>query len=136
GGLRVRYSIGHRDEVVKSMVLKLGEGITGSAAAAQRPILVPDVHADTRYLNALDAVRAELAVPMLVRGRLVGVIDLQSTRLSAFSSQDRALLALLATRVGVAIDNARLYRRVERQNRTLRLLAQLSHEFGSILEVD
>jgi phosphoserine phosphatase RsbU/P len=87
-------------------------------------------------LNALDAVRAELAVPMLVRGRLVGVIDLQSTRLNAFSDQDSALLALIASRVGVTIDNARLYRRVEQQNRTLRLLAHLSQEFSSILDID
>lgn len=136
GGLTVRYSIGHRDEMVKNLVLPLGEGITGSAAASRQPLLVPDVRADPRYLNALDAVRAELAVPMLVRGKLVGVIDLQSTRLKAFSDQDRALLALIASRVGVAIDNARLYRRVEQQNRTLRLLAHLSQEFGSILEID
>jgi sigma-B regulation protein RsbU (phosphoserine phosphatase) len=136
GGLRVRYSIGHRDEVVKSLVLKLGEGITGSAAATQRPVLVSDVRTDPRYLNALDAVRAELAVPMLVRGKLVGVIDLESTRLNAFSDQDRALLALIASRVGVTIDNARLYRRVEGQNRTLRVLAHLSQEFSSILEID
>ncbi len=136
GGLRIRYSIGHRDEVAKNLVLALGEGITGWAAESRKPVLVPDVRADSRYLIALDAVRSELAVPMLVRGKLVGVIDLQSTRVNAFSSQDRALLALIATRVGVAIDNARLYRRVERQNRTLRLLAQLSHEFGSILELD
>ncbi len=136
GGLRVRYSIGHRDEVVKSLLLKLGEGITGFAAASQRPVLAPDVRTDPRYLNALDAVRAELAVPMLVRGKLVGVIDLESTRLNAFSDQDRALLALIASRVGVTIDNARLYRRVEGQNRTLRLLAHLSQEFSSILEID
>ena len=97
---------------------------------------MPDVRTDPRYLNALDAVRAELAVPMLVRGKLVGVIDLQSTRLNAFSDQDRALLALIASRVGVAIDNARLYRRVEQQNRTLRVLAHLSQEFSSILEID
>jgi sigma-B regulation protein RsbU (phosphoserine phosphatase) len=73
---------------------------------------------------------------MLVRGKLVGVIDLQSTRLSAFSEQDRALLTLIAARVGTAIDNARLYRRVERQNRTLRVLAHLSQEFSSILDLD
>lgn len=136
GGLRVRYSMGHRDEVVKNLTLPLGEGITGSAAALRQPLLVPDVRTDPRYLNALDAVRAELAVPMLVRGRLVGVIDLQSTRLNAFSDQDRALLALIASRVGVTIDNARLYRRVEQQNRTLRLLAHLSQEFSSILDID
>ncbi|MBV9303355.1 MAG: SpoIIE family protein phosphatase [Acidobacteriaceae bacterium] len=136
GGLSVRYSIGHRDEISKNVVLPLGEGITGTAAAIRQPILVPDVRADSRYLNALDAVRAELAVPMLVRGKLVGVIDLESTQVNAFSQQHRALLALIASRIGVAIDNARLYRRVERQNRTLRLLAHVSQEFSSILELD
>ncbi|MBV9443015.1 MAG: GAF domain-containing protein [Acidobacteriaceae bacterium] len=134
--LRMRYSIGHHDEVAKNLSIRLGEGITGAAAASRQPILVPDVRTDSRYLNALDAVRAELAVPMLVRGKLVGVIDLQSTRLNAFSEQDRALLVLIASRVGTSIDNARLYRRVERQNRTLRVLAHLSQEFSSILDID
>jgi sigma-B regulation protein RsbU (phosphoserine phosphatase) len=134
--LRMRYSIGHRDEVAKNLSIRLGEGITGAAAASRQPILVSDVRTDPRYLNALDAVRAELAVPMLVRGKLVGVIDLQSTRLKAFSEQDRALLVLIASRVGTSIDNARLYRRVERQNRTLRVLAHLSQEFSSILDID
>jgi phosphoserine phosphatase RsbU/P len=134
--LRMRYSIGHRDEVAKSLSIGLGEGITGAAAATRQPILVRDVRTDSRYLNALDAVRAELAAPMLIRGKLVGIIDLQATRVNAFSEQDRALLALIASRVGVAIDNARLYRRVERQNRTLRVLAHVSQEFSSILDLD
>jgi phosphoserine phosphatase RsbU/P len=134
--LRMRYSRGHRDEVAKNLSIGLGEGITGATASSRQPILVRDVRTDPRYLNALDAVRAELTVPMLVRGKLVGVIDLQSTRLNAFSEQDRALLALIANRVGTAIDNARLYRRVERQNRTLRVLAHVSQEFSSILEID
>ena len=134
--LRMRYSIGHRDEVAKSLAIGLGEGLTGHAAATRQPIMVNDVRTDPHYLNALDAVRAELSVPMLVRGKLVGVIDLQSTRLGAFTEQDTALLALLASRVGTAIDNARLYRRVERQNRMLRVLAHLSQEFSSILDID
>jgi phosphoserine phosphatase RsbU/P len=134
--LRMRYSIGHRDEVAKSLSIRLGEGVTGLAAATRQPVLVKDVRLEPRYLNALDAVRAELAAPMLMRGKLVGIIDLQATRVNAFSEQDRALLALIASRVGQAIDNARLYRRVERQNRTLRVLAHLSHEFSSILDID
>jgi phosphoserine phosphatase RsbU/P len=134
--LKMRYSRGHRDEVAKNLTIALNEGITGTTAASRQPILVRDVRTDSRYLNALDAVRAELTVPMLTRGRLVGVIDLQSTRLNAFSEQDRALLTLIASRVGTTIDNARLYRRVERQNRTLRVLAHLSQEFSSILEID
>ena len=135
-GLRMRHSIGHRDEVANHLVIGLGEGITGAAAASRSPVMVADVRQDPRYLNALDAVRAELAVPMLIRGKLVGIIDLQSTTVGAFSDQDRALLVLIASRVAVAIDNARLYRRVERQNRILRALAHLSQEFSSILDLD
>jgi sigma-B regulation protein RsbU (phosphoserine phosphatase) len=135
-GLRIRYSIGHREEVIKNLVVRLEEGITGAAAASRLPILVNDVRGDPRYLNAVDAVRSELAVPMVARGKLVGVIDVQSTRPSAYTEHDRALLRLIASRVAVSIDNARLYRRVERQNRTLKALANVSQEFSSILNLD
>jgi sigma-B regulation protein RsbU (phosphoserine phosphatase) len=135
-GLSIRYAIGHREEVVRSLVIPLGEGITGIAGATRQPILSSDVRNDPRYLTALDAVQSELAVPMLARGKLVGVIDLQSTRLGAYREQDRALLQLIASRVAVSIDNARLYRRVDRQNRTLKTLSHLSQEFSSILDLD
>ncbi|MBI1898173.1 MAG: GAF domain-containing protein [Acidobacteria bacterium] len=135
-GLRIRYARGHRDEIVRSLLIPLGEGITGAAAALREPILVGDVLSDPRYLPGLDAVRSELAVPMTARGKLVGVIDIQSTRLNAFSPQDSSLLRLLASRVAASIDNARLYKRVERQNRTSRLLLHLSQEFSSTLHLD
>lgn len=134
--LRIRYSIGHREEIVKKLVVPLGEGITGAAASQREPVVVGDVRNDPRYLNALDAVRSELAVPMMARGRLVGVIDLQSTRLNTYGHYERAMLRLIASRVAAAIDNARLHRRVERQNRTLRTLARVSQEFSSILDLD
>jgi sigma-B regulation protein RsbU (phosphoserine phosphatase) len=135
-GLRIRYARGHRDEVVRNLVIPLGEGITGIAASTRQPILVGDVRNDSRYLPALDAVRSELAVPMVARNKLVGVIDIQSTRLNAFSDEDSSLLRLLASRVVSSIDNARLHRRVVQQNRTTRTLAQLSQEFSSILQLD
>jgi len=135
-GLAIRYAIGHREEVVRSMVVPLHEGIVGAAAASRQAVLVDDVRQDPRYLNALDAVRSELAVPLIARGKLVGVLDVQSTRLKAYSEQDRALLSLIGSRVAGSIDNARLYRRVDRQNRTLRTLAHLSQEFSSILDLD
>jgi sigma-B regulation protein RsbU (phosphoserine phosphatase) len=134
--LRIRYAAGHREEVVRNLSIGLGEGITGTAAARLEPILVGDVRNDTRYLNTVDAVRTELAVPMSARGKLVGVIDLQSTRLNAYTPYDRALMRLIAARVSIAIDNARLYRRVERQNRTLKTLANISREFSSILDLN
>ncbi len=134
--LRIRYAVGHREEVVRNLTVALGEGITGAAAARREPVLVGDVRSDPRYLNTVDAVRTELAVPMTARGKLVGVIDLQSTRVNAYTEYDRALLRLIAARVAVAIDNARLYRRVERQNRTLKTLANISREFSSILDLN
>ena len=134
--LRIRYAVGHREEVVANLALALGEGITGTAAVRREPVLVGDVRSDPRYLNSVDAVRTELAVPMTARGKLVGVIDLQSTRVNAYTEYDRALLRLIAARVSVAIDNARLYRRVERQNRTLKVLAHISREFSSILNLN
>jgi sigma-B regulation protein RsbU (phosphoserine phosphatase) len=135
-GLRIRYAIGHREEVVNSLVLHVGEGITGVAAEKREPVLVGDVRSDPRYLNALDAVQSELAVPMITRGRLVGVLDLQSTRLRAYGEQDVSIIRLIAARVAASIENAILYRRVDRQNRTLRTLAQVSQEFSSILDLD
>ncbi len=134
--LRIRHAIGHREEVVKKLVVKLGEGVTGAAAASRQPVLVGDVRKDPRYLSAVDAVRAELAVPMVARGRLVGVIDVESTRADAYTEDDRALLRVIAARVAVTIDNARLFRRVERQNKTLRTLTHISREFSSILDLN
>ncbi len=134
--LRIRYSIGHREELVRGLEIGLGEGIVGAAGQSREPIVVDDVRRDPRYLNALDAVRSELAVPMVSRNKLVGVIDLQSTRERAYTEHDRSIIRLIGTRVASSIENARLYRRVDRQHRTLQTLAQLSQRFSSILDLD
>ena len=94
--LRIRYGVGHREEIVSNLSLALGEGITGTAALRREPMLVGDVRNDPRYLNTVDAVRTEMAVPMTARGKLVGVIDLQSTRVNAYTEYDRSLLRLIA----------------------------------------
>jgi phosphoserine phosphatase RsbU/P len=135
-GLRIRYARGHREEIVDNLIVGLGEGITGTSAQLRQPLLVEDVDRDPRYLNAMDAVRSEMAVPMMSRQQLVGVLDLQATTAKAFSEQDVALLQLIASRIATAIENARLYRRVDRQNRIRKTLAHLAHEFSSILDLD
>ena len=135
-GLKIRHAIGHREEICKNLFVALGEGITGIAAAERNALLVPDVTKHPFYLNALDAVRSELAVPMVARNKLVGVIDIQSTKIGAFTEYDKALLKLIATRVAGAIDNARLYRRLDLQNHTFKILHQVSQEFSTLLDVD
>lgn len=134
--LRIRYAMGHREEVVRNVEIRLGEGVVGAAAVSRKPVRIGDVRQDSRYLNAVDPVRSEIAVPMMARGRLVGVLDLESTELDAFTGEDQAMLTLIASRVGAAIDNARLHQRLERRNRTLRTLATLAQEFSSILDLD
>jgi sigma-B regulation protein RsbU (phosphoserine phosphatase) len=73
---------------------------------------------------------------MIARGKLVGVLDMQSTRVGAFTERESALLRLIAARVAVSVDNARLYRRVHRQNQTLRTLSHIAREFSAILDLD
>jgi len=135
-GLRVRYSLGYSENALRDLVIPLDEGITGVAASARMTINVGDVRSDSRYLSVIDAVHSELAVPMTARGKLVGVIDIQSTKLNAFTSEDSALIQLIASRVAASLMNARLFRRVERQNRTLSALSKLSQEFSSTLNLD
>jgi sigma-B regulation protein RsbU (phosphoserine phosphatase) len=134
--LSIRYAIGHRPEIINNLSLSLDEGITGAAAKSREAILVGDVRKDPRYLKAADSVRTEMAVPMLARQKLVGVLDVQSTRLNAYTEYDRALLRLIASRVAFSVENARLYRRVERNNRTLSTLAEISNDISSILDLD
>ncbi len=135
-GLRVRYSVGHPKHAMDRMVIPLEEGITGAAARSLQPVRVGDVRKDPRYIPSVDAVRSELAAPMIARNRLVGVIDLQATRPEAFTPEDESLLWLIATRAGASIENARLYRRVVRQNEVLRTLASLAQSFSSTLDLD
>jgi len=134
--LRIRHAVGHRQDVVRNLVIAPGEGIVGMAAQTREPILVPDVRTDPRYLPTSDAVRCELSVPMIARKRLIGVIDVQSAQLGAYTDYHRSLLRLVGGRAAVTIENALLYRRAERQYRTIRALSRISHEFSSILDLD
>ena len=132
----MRYSIGHRDEVAKNLTIPLGEGLTGTAAGDRQPILVHDVRCGCALSERAGCcsrrTRRTHAGSQQTCWRDRPAIDAAQCvfRTAPFSActdcEPRA----------TAIDNARLYRRVERQNRTLRVLAHLSQEFSSILEID
>ncbi|HWE52873.1 MAG TPA: GAF domain-containing SpoIIE family protein phosphatase [Bryobacteraceae bacterium] len=134
--LYIRYAAGHREEVVRNLAITLGEGLVGVAAATRQPVLVGDVRTDERYLSTSDVVRSELAVPMIARKRMIGIIDVQATRVDAFKDYDRAMLSLISGRIAAAIDNAQLYTRGARQFRLISTLSRISHEFSSILDLD
>ena len=131
-----RFAIGHRPEVVKHWRIPMAEGIIGSAAATGQPIRVADVRKDPRYLNALDAVRSELAVPLIVRGRVIGVLDIESSQVDYFTRDQQNILALVASRIAGAIENARLFEHEKNQSETLLLLNEVAREANSSLSVE
>jgi sigma-B regulation protein RsbU (phosphoserine phosphatase) len=89
--------------------LKLGEGLIGHAALTKTVINVPDVSRDPRYLPWVEDCRSELAVPLLMKDRCIGVLDLESPDYDAFGKHDVEVLSALASQVAIAIENARLY---------------------------
>jgi GAF domain-containing protein len=103
---------GYRADV-SGKAIRFGEGITGTVAATAEPLLVPDVLDDARYIRGVEGGRCEMAVPLLVRGRLLGVIDAEHPEPDGFSPQDLALLRTFAAHVAVAVRNAQLVRDLE-----------------------
>ena len=99
-------------EKVSLPTVPLGEGLVGYAALHREPVLVPDVSKDPRYIKVVDDVRSELAIPMLLKERCIGVFDLESPELDRFTKRDVEILTLLASQAAVAIENARLYEEV------------------------
>jgi sigma-B regulation protein RsbU (phosphoserine phosphatase) len=99
-------------EKVQVPRVKLGEGLVGYAALHREPVLVADVSQDPRYIKLVPDVRSELAIPLLLKDRCIGVVDLESPELDAFSKRDVEILSLLASQAAVAIENARLYEEV------------------------
>jgi phosphoserine phosphatase RsbU/P len=134
--LRFRFQIGHVPEVAERIRVKVGEGVTGRAAKERRAILVDDVSKDAEYIEAVPRVRSELAVPLINKNRVIGVMDLEARERAYFKEEHARLLSLIASRIAVSIENARLYTRIVKQAGTLALLNDISRDLTSILNFD
>jgi phosphoserine phosphatase RsbU/P len=133
--LRMRFQIGHSPEAER-LRIRVGKGVVGRAAEHRESILLQDVRLEENYISANPDVRSELAVPLIVKNRVIGVIDLQSEQVGYFQTEHLRLLELTASRVAQAIENARLYTRVARQAQTLAVLNEIAREVTSILDLD
>jgi phosphoserine phosphatase RsbU/P len=111
GELEMKLALQYGEKVQVPRV-RLGEGLVGYAALHREPVLVSDVSQDPRYIKLVPDVRSELVIPMLVKDRCIGVVDLESPERDAFSKRDVEILTLLASQAAVAIENARLYEEV------------------------
>jgi sigma-B regulation protein RsbU (phosphoserine phosphatase) len=111
GELEMKVAVRYGDMVQLPRV-KLGVGLVGYAALHKEAVLVPDVSADPRYIKLVDDARSELAIPLMLKDRCIGVFDLESPELDAFSKSHVEIVTLLASQAAVAIENARLYEEI------------------------
>src|SRR5450432_2780789 len=136
GYLKFRFSIGYPRELAENLRVPLGHGITGTAAATGHSVRVSDVSKDDRYISGIENVRSELAVPLILQGKCIGVLDIQSRHVDYFTPEQQSILTLLAGRLATAIENARLYQKERTQAETLLLLNEVARETSSILDVE
>ncbi len=132
--LRFALAVGFRAEVAEHWRFGMGQGVVGTVAQTGEPILAADVRDEPRYIGAEESVRSELAVPLVVKGRTIGVLDLGSRQPGFFASEHLTLLEPLSGHLAAAIDGARLYQNLHEQARTLSLLHEVSRELASILD--
>jgi phosphoserine phosphatase RsbU/P len=134
--LRIAYSVGYPDTVADGLRLAPGQALVGAAVAAAEPVVVNDVIADPRYVEAVPGTRAELVVPLRRKGRVIGALNLLSDKPGQFTDADVAVLRQFGTHISVAIENARLFERQREYADMLETLAEIGREFSSILDLD
>ncbi len=134
--LSYRFAIGYSREIAENWRIPLGQGVAGTAAATRLPLRVADVRVHPGHLSAVDSVRSDLAVPLLFKGQVIGVLEIQSPQVDYFTPEQEEILVLLAGRLSVAIENARLFERARSQAETLLLLNEVGREASAILNVE
>jgi diguanylate cyclase (GGDEF)-like protein len=133
--LCVRSQIGW-DEGRDHVPLGLGEGLTGTAALKKQPIYAPDVTKDSRYICCAQSTRSELAIPLMVRDEVVGVLDCQSDQVDPFDKDTIDLLTLFSTQASMALQNARLYSLERQRARQLEAINAIAQQSTAVLELE
>jgi len=131
-------SAGQTGRAFEGYRLKVGEqGITGWVAGSGEPLVVNDVHKEPRYhfIEELADTRSELSVPIKLKEKVIGVLDVQSDRLNAFDEMHLFTLFTLADQMTVAIENSRLLEETRRQLARVQALADASHRMAASLNL-
>lgn len=111
---------------ISGLQLKVGEGITGWVARHGKPLLVRDVSSDPRYVKLKDEIKSELAVPLEIDGKLIGVVNVESVELNAFDAEDLEHLTLLSKQSAQVIKNSQLFDTAKRKVEELSTLIEIN----------
>lgn len=127
----VRAASGHIESAI-SLTQAMDRGVVGRTFRTGELQYVSDVMKDPDYVVGGGVMRSELAVPIRRRGRMLGVLDIESDQLNAFNQNDMLLAESLADAVALALDNARLYRAIADESGRLQAIIKSSRD-GLIL---
>ena len=126
--LQHRFSLRFQENIHVKHDIPLGRGVVGYAAQHREAILVPDVRKEQRYIQLNPETRSELAVPLIYKDKVIGVLDLEHTRQGFFTEDHRRTMITLAAQIAIAIENARLYEEIARQEKRLERDLALARE--------
>jgi sigma-B regulation protein RsbU (phosphoserine phosphatase) len=114
-----RFSLRYQENIHLKHDIPLGRGLVGAAVAEKKAVLAPDVTKDPRYIQLNPETRSELCVPLIYKERAIGVLDLEHTRRNYYNEEHMRTLTTLAGQIAIAIENARLYERIAREEQRL-----------------
>ena len=134
--LSIAYSVGYPEDVARTRRLRVGQGLVGTAVAEGQSLLVNDVHADPRYVEAVPGSKSEIVAPLRHKGRVIGALNMLSSTLDQYTEVDSMILRVFGAHVAVAIENARLFEQERAYASMLETLAEIGREFGAILDLD
>jgi sigma-B regulation protein RsbU (phosphoserine phosphatase) len=117
--LQHRFSLRFQENIQLKHDVPVGEGLVGYAAQHKQAVLVRDVRRDARYIETNPETRSELAVPLIYKDNVIGVLDLEHTKRGFFTDDHQRTITTLAAQIAIAIENARLYEQVARQEKRL-----------------
>lgn len=123
--LEVKAAVGYADTVF-DLVIPIGSGITGWSAAHRRTLRVGNVLQDTRYIEGSPNTRSEMAIPLIYRSELLGVLNVESEQVAAYAENDEELLGTLGGSLAAIIANARLLEQIRAQAERERFLFEIS----------
>ena len=108
---------GYDIDELRDVRLKMGEGIIGHVAVTGVPVISPDVRNDARYVNARPETRSEMVAPIISNEEVIGVFDLESDQLNAYTDDDLQVLLLLASQVAIIIEKVMLHEQLVEKKR-------------------
>jgi len=133
--LVVRAAVGYANEVY-DLHIPMGDGITGWAAAHRRTLRVNNVLQDARYIEGSPNTRSEIAIPLLYRSELLGVLNVESEQVSAYAENDEELLGTLGGSLAAIIANARLLEQIRSQVERERVLFEITDKIRRTTDME